>query len=223
MAKYSYIEDLIPHSLVEKLQAELPAGLSWTIYATGPLSRGEQQLPLELVEAVRAAFPFAGRSSVQVRLHSTGSVAREARRGKAGGLAKRWPPQVVADAAGVSPAQARLLGAKPIEVHVQDDPRLLWAGLAAIRQAAKISQATIAGRIGASPMHISNCEGRLASTGDPGDVEQYVEVLAALLGLRSNRLRKRALLAGAAILDYGVPNGPAAETPDPGEPEPSAH
>jgi len=212
MPKYTYLEDKVPQVLLERLQAEQPAGMSFCLNAQGLLSKGEQMLSADLVEQLRAAYPFAGAASVQVRVRSTNTAVREAKRGKAQAMAARgWPAQAVADAAGVSPSQARLLGAQPVTVEVQDSPRLLWAGLAAIRQANRISQATIAARLGASPMHISNCEGRLASSGDPQDVEQYVEVLAALLGLRSTRLRKRALLAGAAITDCGVPDGTASQ------------
>lgn len=218
MPKYEKIEPMIPESLLQKLQDLEPNGMQITVKAMGPLSAGEQRLPADLVDQLRAAIPWAGRAALQLRLASTNAEVNRRKRSTAKEMIDRGAsPRAVADATGVSPGSARYLGATTTAaVTVEDREDALWAGLAAIRQSKAISQTTIAQRMGFSQIHISTCERRLSSP-DAGDVEKYVEILAVLLGVRANRLRRRALLAGAAIIDRGVPHGPADDIQEDGE------
>lgn len=209
MPKYEKIELLIPESLLHKLQDLEPNGMQITVRSVGPMSAGEQRLPVELVEELRSSITFAGRAAIQLRLASINAVRNQRKRSTAKEMIARGASaRAVSDVAGVSTGSARYLGATTTtSVVVEDREDILWAGLAAIRQSNAISQNTIAKRMEFSQIHISNCERRLSSP-NQGDVEKYIEILAVLLGVRANPLRRRALLAGAAIIDRGVNHGP---------------
>lgn len=205
--RYVDIEPLIPENVLKRLQAFWPRGKNFTVKRTGPLSVGEQELPADLVADLRQSIELDNRPSLIVRLSSLNAKANGDKRSVAERLAKLGhPPHAVAIAANVSESTARTMGATERSSDMVDNAGTLIVGLAAVRQYHGIPQALLAEDLGFSQIRLSQAE-RRQSMPEPGDVKRYVDALAVRLRMSPNRLRRRALETGAAILDTGVPDG----------------
>lgn len=205
--RYVTIEGLVPQRVLEKLQQQWPNGKSFTAKAAGPLSVGEQELPAEVCTELRSSMDFGGRPSRLVRLASAEAAVASSVRSTASRLAKRGhSARSVADATGLSEAMARHLGANKGQPMTTQSESQLWVGLAAIRQYHAIPQALMAERMGCSQVRLSQLERRQSSP-EAQDVDRYLEALAVTLRVSPTRLRRRAIEAGAAVLDTGVSDG----------------
>ena len=207
--RYVEIEPLIPESVLKRLQDCWPKGKNFTVKRDGPLSVGEQELPADLVADLRQSIELNNRPSLIVRLASVNAKANSEKRNVAERLAKAGhPPHAVAIAADVSESTARNMGATERTADLVDSAETLIVGLAAVRQYHGIPQSLLAEDLGLSQVRLSQAE-RRQTMPEPGDVKRYVDALAVRLRMSPNRLRRRALETGAAILDTGVPDGTA--------------
>jgi len=207
--RYTPIEPLIAERVLRRLQAHWPNGKTLTVRKAGALTTDEQDLPDGLCDELRAALDFGGRASLYVRLSSSEAVVAKQTAATVKRLAERGhSPRAIADATGASEATARAAGAVGKRAPAEPNEAALWVGLAAVRQYHAVQQSLLAGRLGWSQVRLSQLERRQSSP-DAQDVGRYLEALAVVLRVSPTRLRRRAIEAGAAVIDTGVPDGPA--------------
>jgi transcriptional regulator with XRE-family HTH domain len=209
MPRYKKDFELLPAGLIERLRAALQEGCEVTFRRSGAYTQTEQRLPVELRDEVRQSLPWGERASMQVYV-KPGSVEprNEARDRAAKLLRKGHGIKAVADAAGLDESSVRRVAKREgvrVElgrgaVTVTDDMRILVAGLDAVRDHAGYSYAVLEEATDLDSSVLSRLLNGHRHP-DPETVQIVLEAIARKLRCTEHRLRQRAFLAGAAVMD----------------------